>query len=157
MVAALAAVVLLAIGLLQSVRPGQGASPAPALPAETDAQADEEPEVPIGRDGVPQARVDGNVVTLGDRRYEVGEPGDIVVVGDWDCDGTDTPALLRPASGGLFVFERWAEGSPMEVTPVRVVADAVGLRGLEEPRGCDRLVVRRQDGSEVAVRAEHAA
>lgn len=145
--AALAVVALLAVGLFRAARSGDGSPPSQTAPTGITPLVDDQ----------PAATVDGNVVTMGERRYEIGEPGDIVVVGDWDCDGTDTPALLRPATGGLFVFDRWAGTSPMEVTPVRVVDGANGLRGLEEPQGCDRLVVRRQDGSEVAVRSERAA
>lgn len=155
--AALAAVSLLAVGLLQVVRPGAGATPAAPVPSPAVVPSTSGHGTSVeGRDHPPHVQVAGNVVSVGDRRYQVGEPGDIVVVGDWDCDGTDTPALLRPATGGLFVFERWADGSPTEVTPVRVVSGASGLRRLEEPGGCDRLAVRRHDGSEVAVSAERA-
>src|SRR5690606_34297084 len=50
-------------------------------------------------------------------RYELGEPGDVVVVGDWTCSGVDTPGLYRPATGEVFLFERWPDpGDPLVTT-----------------------------------------
>ena len=46
------------------------------------------------------------------RRYTLGEPGDLLVLGDWNCDdvdGADTPALYRPTTGQVFYFLEWAE------------------------------------------------
>lgn len=147
--AALVGAALVAVGLFNAAR-SDGHDPVAARP-----ERSEVPEAVAPAE--PTTQVEGNIVSVGERRYEVGEPGDVVVVGDWDCDGTDTPALLRPSTGGLFVFGQWAQAAPIEVTPVQVVRGAVGVRGVEEPQGCDRLLVRRDDGSEVAVAPEAAA
>lgn len=80
-------------------------------------------------------------------RYAVGDPGDAVAVADWDCDGIATPAVVRPSSGEVFVFDGW--GADVEVTATTVVAGAV------EPvvaDGCPALAVRTQDGREEPVR-----
>jgi hypothetical protein len=41
------------------------------------------------------------------RRYAVGAPGDVVGLGDWDCDGDDTPGLFRPTTGVVTLFDTW--------------------------------------------------
>lgn len=52
---------------------------------------------------------DGNVVTYEGRRYEVGVAGDVVVLGDWDCDGDATPGVIRPTTGEAHLFDGWAD------------------------------------------------
>lgn len=78
---------------------------------------------------------------LGDRgRYRMGAPADLLLVGDWDCDGVSTPALYRPSDGRTFLFAAWADGT----TVASAVAESTTANG--EPRvvhrdGCDHLVV----------------
>lgn len=57
------------------------------------------------------------------RRYAIGRAGDIVVTGDWDCDGTATPAVLRPETGEVAVFSSWppAHASAAPTTLITVV------------------------------------
>ncbi|MBM3696162.1 MAG: murein L,D-transpeptidase [Actinobacteria bacterium] len=40
-------------------------------------------------------------------RLQFGNPGDIPLVGDWDGDGIDTPAVYRPADGSLVIRYSW--------------------------------------------------
>lgn len=54
------------------------------------------------------AVADGVVFVLG-RRWQVASPGDLVVVGDWDCDGLSTPAVVRPDTGDIWTFSHWAD------------------------------------------------
>ncbi len=89
-------------------------------------------------------------VVEGGRRYEVGAPGDVVVLGDWDGDGQRTAAVLRPSTGEVFVFATWSTGVDLVVRAVTVVADGVDLIVAPGDRR-DRLVVRRGDGTEVPV------
>jgi hypothetical protein len=65
----------------------------------------------------------------------VGGAGDLVVVGDWDCDGIDTPAVLRPSSHSVWVFDRW-DSRPRRATTSADV-DAIGAR---DGTACDDLV-----------------
>jgi hypothetical protein len=106
------------------------------------------PAADIDGDGCPDPlTVDGAVVTAGEARWTLGEPGDRVALGDWDCDGSASAALLRPPTGDVFVFPAWAElGSPVSVTPIQRVAGAVDIH--TEPGGptCDSLVVERATG-----------
>jgi hypothetical protein len=88
-------------------------------------------DVPVVWDG-QQLHVpveDGTV-----ERYDLGAvQGDVLLLGDWSCDGHDSPALYRPDDGQLFVFDAFAEdtrarGEPTGVTDGRptVVTDADG-------------------------------
>ena len=93
--------------------------------------------------------VEGTEVRTGGHRWSVGEPGDLVAVGDWDCDGTSTPAVLRPTAGRVFVFDAWAEGSEVAAVPgPSAPTDAVGF---EAVGGCGRAEVRTSSGAVVAV------
>ncbi|MGI8685745.1 MAG: serine/threonine-protein kinase [Acidimicrobiales bacterium] len=84
-----------------------------------------------------------NVAEVEGRRYELGRPGDHLLVGDWDCDGTRTPALYRPSTGEVFQFDGWADdGLTLAATDGgRVPADG---RPVVRPRagGCDRIIVK---------------
>jgi len=100
--------------------------------------------------------VEGTVVTTDAGRFQVGEDGDEVVLGDWDCDGSSTPALLRPDTGDVFVFERWAsQEDEVSTTAVQQVDGATDLR-VDRTGGCDRLVVTAA-GGEVEVDVDGGA
>ena len=93
------------------------------------------------------------VLTTPAGEFAVGEPGDELLVGDWDCDGRATPGLYRPATGAVFLFDAWAEtGTDLTVEPVRVVpggehATAADLDG----DGCTEVVVHDPSGEPVVV------
>ncbi|MEX1177438.1 MAG: serine/threonine-protein kinase [Nitriliruptor sp.] len=77
-------------------------------------------------------------------RYQLGEPGDVLLVGDWDCDGGQSPGLYRPATGEAFTFDGFAgEGGELESRPARDTGvpdgDPVVTTGED---GCDRIDVR---------------
>ncbi|MGH9247003.1 MAG: hypothetical protein ACRD29_22330 [Acidimicrobiales bacterium] len=127
-------------------QPESGENPRP--PDATDTAESAPP--PVG----PQPVVVGdNVVALGSDRYEIGVPGDQVVLGDWDCDGVTTPGLFRPTTGEAFVFNSWAvAGDDLTVRAAAQVPDAVGV--LSDDRdgdGCHALVVERANGERVEV------
>lgn len=88
----------------------------------------------------PGVVVEGRVVTVDGRRFEIGEPGDLVTVGDWTCDGVPTAAALRPRTGEVFAFPRWVgEGAELAVGPVAVITGATAIRAVPVA-GCDVLV-----------------
>lgn len=72
--------------------------------------------------------------------FAVGEPTDQIVVGDWNCNGTATPVLYRPATGLVYHYDRW----PEDVDPVRPRTTAATAQGHAQrytEDGCDRLRV----------------
>ena len=77
---------------------------------------------------------DDGVLQAGRARFALGGPGDAWVVGDWDCDGRRTPALLH--EGSLAVFDAWP--TPGAELLGRTVASAPGARGLSVVPGLDR-------------------
>jgi eukaryotic-like serine/threonine-protein kinase len=58
---------------------------------------------------------DGRQLTVplrsgGTARYELdARSDDVLLLGDWNCDGRATPALYRPGDGQLFVFDEFDE------------------------------------------------
>lgn len=66
-------------------------------------------------------------------RFALGEAGDQVLLGDWDCNGSHTAGLYRPATGEIFHFNAWADaGTPLTSSP----GESSGVRG-----GTARVVV----------------
>jgi eukaryotic-like serine/threonine-protein kinase len=107
-------------------------------------------------DGCPDPiRIDGAEVIVGDRRFVAGEPGDVVVVGDWACTGTATPAVLRPGTGEVFVFPAWpAQGEDVVVSVTGAVPGAVSLHARPGPEGCTVLEAATADGTTVVVETQ---
>jgi hypothetical protein len=79
-------------------------------------------------------------------RWTVGEPGDVVVVGDWNCDGTGTPAVVRPTTGEVWLFSAWTPEPDAERT-----VDGAATATVEHDERCDRLVVQTDDGQSTTV------
>ena len=133
---------------------GRGSTPGSANPTARRCPAPPaEPRADVDGDGCPEpVRVEGTVIQAGSARFAVGTKGDRIAVGDWDCDGTATPAIVRPSTGEVFVFTRWAgPGAAVTVARTATVPDAVGPVA---PSGrCGLLVVRKQTGATVVVPA----
>ena len=76
-------------------------------------------------------------------RFRVGRPGDDLVLGDWDCDGTATAAVVRPETGETFVFDAWAaDGETLVAAPGPTLPDGTAATVADEG-GCDRIRPRR--------------
>ncbi|MYK75737.1 MAG: hypothetical protein F4016_02235, partial [Acidimicrobiaceae bacterium] len=67
------------------------------LVAEADPVAMPDPITEPGRIAV-SVREAAAVIEHGGRRYAIGATGDFVEVGDWDCDGQATAAIVRPST-----------------------------------------------------------
>ena len=84
-------------------------------------------------------------VSVDGARYPVGEAGDQVAVGDWDCDGVATVALVQP-NGRVYIFDTWPQETPLvgrlvaDLTPPVQLADV--SRG-----ACNELLVRYAGGT----------
>jgi hypothetical protein len=66
-------------------------------------------------------------------------------VGDWDCDAVATPAVLRPGTGELWRYPRWA-GPDEEVTAILTTTVPGAVAATVEPApastaGCDAITV----------------
>lgn len=128
------------------------ARPAPARSTAGDAPRRDASSTSLARRPSSPSRP-GGVVTTSAGRFEVGGPSDRVVLGDWDCDGEETPAVLVTGTGEVFSFSRWAdESTSIDGRLVRVVADADDISAIQgDADGCAELEVRRADGSTLVV------
>lgn len=104
----------------------------------------------------PSVAFRDGVLTAPSGRFSVGRTNDFVIAGDWFCRGRPVPALLRPASGEVFVFERWPDAG--EEIPGHVVGHAPGAAGLRAvtdpahgPPRCPALVAVQADGTTVPI------
>lgn len=85
----------------------------------------------VDGDGCPDdVRVVDNLVTVGGDTRAFGDDGDVAAIGDWDCDGRASVAVLRPTSGEIFVFPPWgARTDVITVAPVTRLPGATDLVG----------------------------
>lgn len=121
--------------------PTAGALPPPGCPAVAGLLAAD-----TDGDGCAEAlRWEAGVVAAGDRRWSVGQAGDVAVTGDWTCAGVATLAVLRPGTGQVFVFDRWAaRGEELAAPQAARVEGAFALRTAElDADACPDLVVER--------------
>jgi hypothetical protein len=105
-------------------------------------------------DGCPSpVRLGDGVVEVDGVRYGVGRPGDLLAVGDWDCDGEATVALVHAGSGEVFVFEGWAtDAAAAEATSTATVPSASAVEVADaDGDGCTTLVVVDGDGARTEV------
>jgi hypothetical protein len=91
------------------------------------------------------------VVALAGHRFEVGVEGDLVVLGIWTCEpgGPLVPAIVRPATGDVLVFDSVAPGAT-----ARAVTRLDGVTGAGraiDDAGCDVLLVDTAGAGPVAV------
>src|SRR5690606_17769698 len=98
-------------------------------------------------DGCQPIEIHGTSVRVGPARVELGQAGDQILALDWDCDGSPSPVVLRPITGEVFLFPRWATAQPIEVSAAAIVPDA---RAIHPPAAaCGPPVVERADGTTV--------
>jgi hypothetical protein len=84
-------------------------------------------------------------------RFRVNEPADPVAVGRWTCR-TLLPALLRPATGEVWVWDGWPRGRrPVTGRLASRIAGATSLRAVTARPGCDTLLITRRIGPPVAI------
>jgi hypothetical protein len=125
-----------------------------AVPAGACPEVDSTLAADTDGDGCPEAlRWSDGVVEAGGARWAVGGPGDLVATGDWACRGGSTLALLRPATGDVFVFDSWpSPGQELTATAVTRVDGGFALRSADlDADGCPELLVERPHGPPVAV------
>lgn len=159
----LAAVSIVAVVAIVVLRSTGGAVPAatasrPLLdPKPTDVTvptATVSPAVaPADRPTAPKTVTDAVNLFRDGRRYTLGRSGDIIVTGDWSCDGTPTPALLRPETGEVAVFADWPAVNATVPPAVSTVVDgAIDLVATDQE--CPLLRVATATGSRLITLSE---
>ena len=89
----------------------------------------------------------GTVLEHGGYLYGVGAPGDFVETGDWDCDGQPTPAIVRPNTGHIVLFDAWPAPGQSISMPVRWEVEAPTGAEAVAQGSCDLLRVYTSAGS----------
>ena len=82
--------------------------------------------------------------------FSFGNPGDLPMVGDWDCDGDETPGLYRQADGFVYLRNSNNQG----VADIRFFFGNPGdvpLAGDFNGDGCDTVSIYRESESRVYV------
>ena len=142
---AIAVALLLVAGALR-LTGGDGSVTAAIPPPPTAPPTTTAPPVPPPSPSVPAP--DAPTIDHEGRRYAVGESGDVVVLGDWTCDGVPTPAVLRPETGEVAVFVGWpTPGAHIEPEVVTTVEGAESF--VPDSRPCPSIRVRTTGGSRI--------
>lgn len=118
------------------------------------------PALDVDGDGCGEPlRFEAGVLAVAGTRYELGQAGDVLLTGDWDCDGRDTVGVWRPGTGELFTFAGWAgPGQDLDGQRVATIPGARDARVDDvEGDGCDEGVVIGANGEPVVVRPAAAA
>ena len=102
-----------------------------------------------GRPEDPAGQETGAVLEHGGHRYVVGAPGDFVQTGDWDCDGRATPAIVRPSTGHVVLFDAWPAPDQSISMPVRWQVEAPTGAEAVSHGSCDLLRVYTTAGSKL--------
>jgi serine/threonine protein kinase len=128
------------------------APPGPACAKVADGDA----RVDVDGDGCDDgATLDGRRIRTAAGVFEVGEAGDAVALGDWDCDGWATPAVVRSATGRVFVFRGWPGTDPLAGASVATISGATAAHAVAaDGKACDQLVVERAGGPSEVVALE---
>ena len=122
-----------------TVAPG-AAPPAPETAA-SGCRAVDRSRPDVDGDGCgDDVSIEHDVVVAGGHRYRVGRVGDLAAIGDWDCDGTSTIAVLRPEDGTVHVFDRWAlDGRPAQAATWGRVDGAASIAAPADGCGAPRV------------------
>ncbi len=116
----------------------------PTSPAMAPASPGSPTSCPSVDEGCAALRLSNGILNTPDGRFQLADPGDVVVLGRWTCTAMALPALLRPATGEVWIFDRWAtQTTDVAARPLRQVSGAQALQVLPTRSGCDRLEVIR--------------
>lgn len=134
-------------------RPPAGRRPrCPAFPKLGGAPDVSQYAVDLHGDGCPvPVAWDGRVLTArfaphdrSPRYYEVGLRGDVLLFGDWNCDGAQSPALYRPALGQVLYVNSFAGRIGDRTYADRISRGLLrngSARVVQAPDGCETVRV----------------
>jgi hypothetical protein len=80
--------------------------------------------------------------------FYFGIPGDVPVMGDWDCDGVDTPGMYRRSTGFMYLRNSNTTGSA-DVDFFYGNPDDLPLAGDWDGNGCDTPAIYRPSEGKV--------
>ena len=80
-----------------------------------------------------------------------GNPGDVPLMGDWDCDGVTTPAMYRPTNGFMYLRNSNTQGIG-EIEYFYGDPSDVPLAGDFDGDGCDTLAIYRPNEGQIYVK-----
>lgn len=85
------------------------------------------------------------------RRFVMGHAGDDLLIGNWDCQGVETPALYRPSTGQVFEWTSWASRGHA-VGPAKVIDTGIldGVATVVSARVREGLATAGPDGTRCA-------
>ena len=83
--------------------------------------------------------------------FYYGNPGDYALMGDWDCDGTATPAMYRSTNGFMYLRNSNSQGVA-DVDYFYGNPSDVPLAGDFDGDGCDTLAIYRPNEGKVYVK-----
>ncbi len=87
----------------------------------------------------------------GERSFYFGIPGDVPVVGDWDCDGQETPGMFREANGFAYLRDTVDTGIA-HIEFFFGIGGDIPLAGDWNGDGCDSLGIYRPNMGKVFLR-----
>jgi hypothetical protein len=77
--------------------------------------------------------------------FVLGERNDVPLLGDWNCDGVDTPGVFRPAASAVYVRNATGEG-PFEGAFDTASGFTQAVAGDFDGNGCDEVALRNSGG-----------
>jgi hypothetical protein len=131
-----------------------------AISAADAVQRSADPPCPVGAECDSVALVDASAQfhLLSELRWEAdtasffyGDPGDYPLMGDWDCDGIDTPAMYRSSNGFMYLRNANSQGTA-DLDYFYGDPSDIPLAGDFDGDGCDTLAIYRSDEGRVFVK-----
>ena len=89
----------------------------------------------------------GTLIEHKGRRYAIGVADDIVLTGDWNCDGEVTPSIIRPSVGAVALFYMWPDPGETISHAAHWQIDGLIDVQVEKTGNCDMLRVHTTTGS----------
>jgi hypothetical protein len=83
--------------------------------------------------------------------FYYGNPGDVALMGDWNCDGVATPAMYRPSNGFMYLRNSNTQGVA-DVSYFYGNPSDIPIAGDFDGDGCDTLAIYRPTEGRVYVK-----
>lgn len=80
-----------------------------------------------------------------------GNPGDVALMGDWNCDGVTTPAMYRPSNGFMYLRNSNTQGIA-EIEYFYGDPSDIPLAGDWDGDGCDTLAIFRPNEAKIYIK-----